>query len=81
MTVEADFTREYRLDLAKELPRMTWRRFQTLIRGLSSDSATIVALRAADSRDGRDEVIVLETEEQVMAARSAIFGKPPAARA
>jgi hypothetical protein len=36
--VEADFQREYHIDLSKELTRMGWRRFKTLLRGLSTNS-------------------------------------------
>lgn len=37
--LEADFLREYGLDLMKAVETMSWRRFLTLVRGLSSMSA------------------------------------------
>lgn len=37
--IEADFQRDYGLDLPRELPRMSWRRFKTLLAGLGPDSA------------------------------------------
>lgn len=36
--IEADFMREYRIDLVKELPAMSWRRFMVLVSGLSVNS-------------------------------------------
>lgn len=77
--IEADFRREYRLDLATELERMSWRRFLVLLRGLSSLSATAAAYRVyvrTGNIDGDEEVIVLTTEEEVMAARTSMFGRP-----
>lgn len=81
MPVEADFQREYRIDLVQELQQMTWRRFVTLVRGLSADSATAHAYRALLDGGPEQEVIVLTTEEEVMAARAAMFGPAPTARA
>jgi hypothetical protein len=39
--IEADFQREYRLDLTQELPGMTWRRFMVLVNGLGPHSAWV----------------------------------------
>ena len=36
--IEADFQREYRINIAKELKDMSWRRFRALLSGLSSNS-------------------------------------------
>lgn len=33
--IESDFQRDYGIDLTEALPRMSWRRFQTLLNGLS----------------------------------------------
>lgn len=43
--MEADFQREYRIDLGAEIGAMTWRRFTVLIGGLSAQSRTALALR------------------------------------
>ena len=48
--VEADFTRDYGIDLTERLDRMSWRRFSALLRNLSPWGA--VAARAAGLRDG-----------------------------
>lgn len=39
--MEADFIREYGIDLVAELEKMSWRKFMTLLRCLSPQSATI----------------------------------------
>jgi hypothetical protein len=39
--LEADFQREYGLDLSVEFPRLMWRRFRVLVRGLSGDSVLV----------------------------------------
>lgn len=44
--IEADFLREYRLDLLAALPQLSWRRFLALLGGLSPDAAFLIALRA-----------------------------------
>lgn len=44
--VEADFLREYGLDLSTDLAGMTWRRFLVLLRGLSPNAATVTALHS-----------------------------------
>lgn len=45
--LEADFAREYRMDLNVEAWRMTWRRLGTLISGLSPASLWVLAGRKA----------------------------------
>lgn len=44
--MEADFQREYGLDLSAELGKLSWRRFIVLVRGLGPHSATAVKLMA-----------------------------------
>ncbi len=44
--MEADFLREYGLDLSTALAGMTWRRFLVLLRGLSPNAATVTALQS-----------------------------------
>lgn len=39
--LEADFQREYNINLMASLWSMTWRRFLVLLQGLSSDSALV----------------------------------------
>lgn len=50
--VEADFTREYGIELATAMESMTWRRFLVLLGGLSSRSRTAHAL-APDGKRAR----------------------------
>lgn len=38
MVIEADFKREYDIDLVEALPDMSWRRFSILLGGLSGNS-------------------------------------------
>jgi hypothetical protein len=45
-TIEADFQREYRIDLGVEVWWMPWRRFITLLRGLSARSGWYQLARA-----------------------------------
>lgn len=48
--VEADFARDYGIDLRERLDGMSWRRFSVLLRNLSPCGAA--AARAAALRDG-----------------------------
>ena len=43
--VEADFYRDYRIDLVTQLEHMTWRRFQTLLNNLNPDGAVAARVR------------------------------------
>lgn len=54
--IEADFYREYRIDLAQALrdDSFSWRRFFALVRGLSPQSAYGNAI-AARRRDGKQD--------------------------
>lgn len=45
-TIEADFQREYRIDLGAEVWWMPWRRFIVLLRGLSTGSGWYTLARA-----------------------------------
>jgi hypothetical protein len=47
--IEADFQREYRIDLMREIGGMTWRRFNALLGGLSIDSRAITDLVNAEN--------------------------------
>jgi hypothetical protein len=49
--VEADFQREYRLDLVEALDRLTWRKFLALVAGLSPQSALVAALARRKTQD------------------------------
>lgn len=40
--IEADFQREYNIDLSESLSRISWRRFTTLLQGLSRNSVYII---------------------------------------
>ena len=51
--MEADFQREYALDLTVELGRLSWRRFIMLVRGLGPNSATAHKLTARRYRQPR----------------------------
>lgn len=43
--IEADFQREYAVNLVSELPRMSWRRFLVLLNNLSADSVFVLTNR------------------------------------
>lgn len=43
--LEADFLREYQLDLNVAIGELSWRRFRALLSGLSGTSAWAVSLR------------------------------------
>jgi hypothetical protein len=69
--VESDFLREYNLDLSEALPRMSWRRFLVLLRGLSPQSATVAASssRAQFGKGGKvNEVTSTKAAQQVFDA-------------
>jgi hypothetical protein len=75
--VEADFMREYRIDLAVDLARLSWRRFIVLLRGLSPASATVAA-HAAGRYIGKSREQVREINDRAAAQAwfEATF-KPP----
>jgi hypothetical protein len=43
--VEADFQREYHMNLTRELAELSWRRLVVLVRGLGPQSATAVKMQ------------------------------------
>ena len=43
--VEADFQREYGIDLSKEIDNMSWRRFVVLLQNLSTNSIYVMHIR------------------------------------
>ncbi len=42
--MEADFQREYGLELGAAIETMSWRRFCALVQGLSASSATVMMM-------------------------------------
>jgi hypothetical protein len=58
--IEADFQREYGINLATEIGAMSWRRFSALLRGLSRDSVFVLTNR---SDEGEDEVVVADDDK------------------
>ena len=44
--IEADFLRDYRIDLIQQLDKMTWRHFLALLNNLSPQGAVAVRIRA-----------------------------------
>lgn len=50
--VEADFWREYRIDITADLGRISWRRFLMLLGGLSGSSRLAARLLAKDGPRG-----------------------------
>lgn len=58
--VEADFFRDYGIDLVEQLDHMSWRRFVTLLNNLSPYGAVAMQIRARNEgknkeRDEKDE--------------------------
>lgn len=49
--VEADFQREYRIDLQRELPSMSLRRFFVLLANLSPNAVTPLAIKRERDSD------------------------------
>lgn len=56
--IEADFMREYGINLSFALDKMSWRRFLVLLYNLSSDSLVVNILNAR-----RNGEVPLETNE------------------
>lgn len=67
--VEADFRRDYGIRLSDDLPRMTWREFQALLRGLSPWGA--VATHYED--EARRQRLAAERESGKPGAAAASF--------
>jgi len=75
--LEADMLREYRLDLAEVLPKLSWRRFMVLVRGLSPNSATVTKVQEHRRKfSGTDQVNVMRTPEEAQAAFERLFAPP-----
>ena len=73
--VEADFMREYGIDLVTELPRLTLRRFMVLVRGLGPQSA-VASRQAARHYLGRGAARMAQTPAESEAALAGFFGRP-----
>ena len=73
--VEADFMREYGIDLGAELPRLTLRRFMVLVRGLGPGSA-VAARQAARHYLGGAASRMARTPAESEAALAGFFGRP-----
>ena len=74
--VEADFMREYGIDLVAELPRLTLRRFMVLVRGLGPASA-VASRQAARHYFGGGASRMTRTPAESEAALAGFFGRPP----
>lgn len=68
--VEADFQRDYGIDLMEQIDQISWRRFTALFRNLSPYGA--VAARADELRDHEDEEADARSDE---AKATAFFSK------
>lgn len=76
-SVEADFLREYNIDLVRDLDNMSWRRFQILLRGLSPNSATVVRVTSGQTfGKGDKRVNKVEGTKATQSAFEMLF-KPP----
>ena len=65
--VEADFLRDYRIDLIEQLDHMTWRHFLALLNNLSPQGAVAVRIRSELQR--QDNTTAMDDE----AAANAFF--------
>lgn len=74
--MEADFAREYGINLVTELPRLTLRRFLVLVRGLGPHSA-VASRQAARRYLGGTAVRVARTPTESEAVLASFFGRPP----
>jgi hypothetical protein len=57
--IEADFQREYGINLIEALPRLSWRRFSVLLNGVSEHS--VYVLKKRNEKEGN---VVVEDAEQ-----------------
>src|SRR6185369_13689256 len=73
--VEADFLREYEIDLGRELEAMTWRRFLILLRGLSPQSATVTAGLSRTEFGTKEKVTAVEGPKATQQTFLALFGR------
>lgn len=67
--VEADFFRDYGIDLMEQLDKMTWRRFRVLLRNINPFGA--VAMKMEEMRKEPDE----DDPETDKAQADAFFSK------
>lgn len=74
--VEADFAREYGIDLVLELPRLSLRRFMVLVRGLGPASA-VASRQAARRYLGDGTARTARTPVESEAALAGFFGRSP----
>ena len=74
--VEADFMREYGIDLVVELPRLTLRRFMVLVRGLGPASA-VASRQAARHYLGGGAARTARTPAESEAVLAGFFGRAP----
>ena len=65
--IEADFLRDYRIDLIEQLDHMTWRHFLALLNNLSPQGAVAVRIRSELQR--QDNTTAMDDE----AAANALF--------
>lgn len=68
--LEADFQREYGINLEQELWHMSWRRFLVLLNNLSGDSVYILTLQAR--KEGK--VAIEMSNEESDALMNSFFG-------
>ena len=73
--VEADFMREYGIDLVTDLPRLTLRRFMVLVRGLGPGSA-VAARQAARHYMGGAASRTARTPAESESVLAGFFGRP-----
>jgi hypothetical protein len=74
--VEADFMREYGIDLVTALPRLTLRRFMVLVRGLGPQSA-VASRQAARHYLGSGAARMARTPAESESVLAGFFGRPP----
>ena len=75
--VEADFMREYGIDLVTDLPGLTLRRFMVLVRGLGPGSAVANRDLARRTASGSGGPRMARTPVESEAALAGFFGRPP----
>lgn len=52
--VEADFQRDYHIDLVEQLDHMSWRKFMALVNNLSPYGAVAACIRAKNEDNGNN---------------------------
>lgn len=66
--IEADFQREYGIDLSESLSRISWRRFTILLQGLSRESVFIIVSNSEANEKAEDNVMSDEQASALMGA-------------